>query len=31
MDQLGKIYLVFRNFEPHDMAVGGRFFDEIGH
>jgi phenylpyruvate tautomerase PptA (4-oxalocrotonate tautomerase family) len=31
MDQWGKVYLVFRNYEPHDIAVGGRFFDEIGH
>jgi phenylpyruvate tautomerase PptA (4-oxalocrotonate tautomerase family) len=31
MDQWGKVFLVFRNVEPHDIAVGGRFFDEIGH
>jgi phenylpyruvate tautomerase PptA (4-oxalocrotonate tautomerase family) len=29
--QIGQISLVFRNYEPHDMAVGGRFFDDDGH
>jgi phenylpyruvate tautomerase PptA (4-oxalocrotonate tautomerase family) len=29
--QLCKVHLVFRNYEPHDVAVGGRFFDGIGH
>jgi phenylpyruvate tautomerase PptA (4-oxalocrotonate tautomerase family) len=29
--QTSKINLIFRNYEPHDVAVGGRFFDDIGH
>jgi phenylpyruvate tautomerase PptA (4-oxalocrotonate tautomerase family) len=30
-DELCRINLIFRNCEPTDMSVGGRFFDEMGH
>lgn len=30
-DQRNRIHLIFRSYEPHDMAIGGRFFDEMGH